>query len=1087
MTGLSCKPHLETPAQRSYALAMPDCAACGEPNPEGARFCNACGAVFSPAETRKTRKTVTVLFADMVDSTSLGEGLDPEIVQDVRLRYFDAIKDAVERHDGTVEKFIGDAVMAVFGIPQAHEDDALRAVRAAEDAREGLALVNDALEREHGLRVATRIGLATGPVLAGNPGGGQPFATGDAVNVAARLQQCADVGDVLIDEQTLRLIEGAVRVESKGALELKGKKETVAAYRLRGVVPGPTERARRLSSPLIGREHDRVLLDEAYRRAVAEDACHLFTVLGAAGVGKSRLVDEFLATIRDTATIAQGRCLSYGRGITFWPAREAVKNALGLHQDEPVATATAKIEAVVADDGDAALITQRVLQLSGWQEPATAREDVFWAVRKFFEQLARRAPLVVVFDDIHWAEPTFLDLVDYVAEWSRDVPMLLVCMARPELLDRRPSWGGGKLAAISVLLEPLKEEECDVLITNLLHGETLEAEARIRIAEATEHNPLFIEEFVATLVEEGVISPVNGSWVAVTDVADLPMPPTSQALLAARVDALRPRERLILERASVIGKLFHLGALAELLPRSALDDLDDTMAALMRKDVLCPDRSSFLGDEAFRFRHLLLRDAAYGSLAKEARAELHERCADWFDRKPGEYEQIVGYHLEQAARYRRELSASDERADELAARAADRLVCAGDRAFAHGDDAAAAALFEHGVSLYPRSDPRRRRLLPDLARALEGVGRLHHAAEVFDAAVEEAHDAGDAGLELHASIGRLRLRSATDPDFRSDELMRVAESSIPIFEQLGDERGVARAWVLLTWFHWNACRFSAAAEAAEQAVEHAGHAADARQKSEMLGRIALAVLLGPTPADEALVRCREIGARADGSRLVEASVLRASAVLTAMGGDFDEARSLVARAREILDSLGRRVSAAGAAIEAGKVELLAGDAAAAERVLRPSFEELERMGEGGYLSLAAALLAVAVVAGGRAAEGEELTYISERAASPDDLPSQVALRIARAAALRAVGDFLAAESFLREALRLAEASDDVNSRADALLALGEILQERGCPDDARNAAEGAVELYARKRNMVMLECAQRAVSTLAAAPSPTGA
>ncbi len=1066
---------------------MPECIACGEANPEVARFCLACGAALSSDEPRKTRKTVTVLFADMVDSTSLGEALDPETVQNVKSQYFDGIKDALDRHDGTVEKFIGDAVMAVFGIPVAHEDDALRAVRAAADIREALEVVNRRLEAELGLRVAARIGVATGQVVAGNSTGGQAFATGDAVNVAARLEECAHADEVLIDDQTFRLIEGAARVEPLGALELKGKKEPVAAYRLRGNVPGPTERARRLSSPLIGRRHESALLDEAYRRTIDEEACHLFTVLGAAGVGKSRLVDEFLATIRGQATVAEGRCLSYGRGITFWPAREAVKNALGLHQDEPIASAKAKIEAIVADDPDDRLITQRVLQLIGLEEPAAAREDVFWAVRKFCEQLAGRAPLVVVFDDIHWAEPTFLDLVDYVADWSRDVPMLLLCMARPELLDRRPSWGGGKLHAVSVLLDPLKDEECDTLITNLLHGETLEPGARRLIAEATEHNPLFIEELVKTLVEDGVLRPVDGSWVADADVADLPMPPTSKALLAARVDALRPPERLLVERASVIGKLFHLGALAELLPQTALDDLDETIAALMRKDVLCPDRSSFLGDEAFRFRHLLLRDAAYTSLAKDARAELHERCADWFQRKPGEYDQIIGYHLEQSARYRRELNADDELANELAARAADQLVQAGNRAFGRGDDAAAAALFEHGVSLYQRTDARGRRLLPELAAALKGVGRLDRAAEVFDAAIDGARLAGDSALELHASIGRLRLRSATDPAFRTDELMRVAERAIPIFEGLGDERGVARAWVLLTWFHWNACRFSEAAEAAEQAVEHAAHAGDIRQRSEMLGRTALAVLLGPTPVEEALRRCREIVARSDGSRLVQASVFRASAVLTAMGGDFDEARALVARAREILDGLGRRVSAAGAAIEAGKIELLAGDAAAAEQILRPGFEELERMGEGGYFSFVAALLAEAVVAAGRAVDGEELTYIGERAASVDDLPSQIALRTARASALRAMGNSETAESSLREALRLAERSDDVNSRADVLLALAQVLEEKARPNDAHDAAEAAVGLYGQKGNVVSLKRARGILSTLAATPSAAGA
>ena len=447
-----------------YAVPVATCPSCGQENPEGFRLCGMCGSPLAvePERSGDVRKVVTVVFCDVAGYTAAGERLDPEALRRLQSRYFADVRAALERHGGKVEKFIGDAAMAVFGIPQVHEDDALRAVRAAADVREAVAA----------LGLEGRIGVNTGEVVAG---AGDALVTGDAVNVAARLEQSAEPGEILIGEDTFRLVRDAVDAEPVEPLRLKGKQEVVAAYRLSSVGADQAGVARRLRSPLVGRRRELELLRNAFERMAGERACHLFTVLGPAGVGKSRLVAEFLDGV--DATVLRGRCLPYGEGITFWPLHEVLEK--------------------VGDDERA----RPALDLLGGT--AAAPEELFLAVRRLLEALARERPLAVVFDDLQWAEPTFLDLVEHVADWSRDAPILLVCLARPELLDARRGWGGDKFNATSVLLEPLGAEESGHLLANLLGSAHLPAEASARITEAAEGNPLFVEELLAMLIDEG--------------------------------------------------------------------------------------------------------------------------------------------------------------------------------------------------------------------------------------------------------------------------------------------------------------------------------------------------------------------------------------------------------------------------------------------------------------------------------------------------------------------------------------------------------------------------------------------------------
>ena len=710
-------------------------------------------------------------------------------------RYFDTVAGVLRRHGGEVEKFIGDAVMTVFGIPAAHEDDALRAARAAADLREALAALNDELERSWGAQLAVRMGVNTGEVVAGDASSGQALVTGDAVNVAARLEQAAAPGEILLGEGTYRLVRDAARCEPVGPLELKGKTSSVQAYRLLEVVAGAPGLSRRLDSPLVGRESELALVRQACERARRERTSHLFTILGSAGIGKTRLANEFASAVAVEARVLAGRCLPYGEGITFWPIAEIVREAAG--EDTRVGIAR-----LLEAEKDGGLVAERISGLLGLAGAAAGPgEETFWAVRRLVEAIARERPLVLILEDVHWAEPTLLDLVEYLADWIRDAPVLLLCLARPEFLDERPGWAGGKLNATSILLEPLSEAESGRLLGNLLPEADLPVRARERIEAAAQGNPLFLEQLLAMLIENGLLRRDDGRWVAAAELAELSAPPAIQALLAARLDRLGAEERLLIEAASVEGEAFHMGGLRELLPQEFHARLGANLRALVRKELVRPDRAAIAGGEAFRFRHILVRDAAYQSLPKGTRAELHERFASWLERASGdaagELEEILGYHLEQAYRSREALGPIDEDGRELARKAADRLARAGKRALGRSDMPAAANLLGRAVELLPTAARERLELVPELGRALISVGELARADALLGETVDIAAAAGESRVELRAALERAYLRTNIDPEGRIEESAHVAERAIPVFERVGDELGLARAlWVL---------------------------------------------------------------------------------------------------------------------------------------------------------------------------------------------------------------------------------------------------------------------------------------------------
>jgi class 3 adenylate cyclase/tetratricopeptide (TPR) repeat protein len=1060
------------------------CPNCGEENSDRARFCQVCATPLETeaAPTREVRKVVTVLFTDVTGSTTLGEQLDPETLRRVMGRYFDAMQVAVERHGGVVEKFIGDAVMAVFGIPTLHEDDPLRAVRAAADMREALTELNRDLEAEWGVSIQTRTGVTTGEIVAGEPTAGQRLVTGDTVNTAARLEQAAQPGEVLIGEPTYRLVRDAVRVEPVEALSLKGKAEPVPAYRLVAVESGAEAHARRLDSPMVGRDRELRLLQEALDRAVSERTCHLFTLLGPAGVGKSRLVLEFLQRVTATTTVLRGRCLSYGEGITFFAVAEAVRGAAGITEQDSQEEAREKIEAAAADAGQASLVADSVAELIGLAPGPVAAEDAFWAVRSFLETLAQDRPLIVVFDDIHWAEPTLLDLVEHIADWTRDAPIVLLCIARPELLDVRPGWGGGKMNATSILLEPLGSEQCVELIDNLLGAEGLPTPARSRILEAAEGNPLFVEEMLGMLIDDGLLRRDDGRWVASEEIARVAVPPTIQLLLAARLDRLDAEERAVAERASVEGKIFHRGAVMRLSPDQDRPQVRTRLLALARKELIRPDRAVFAGEDAFRFRHLLIRDAAYQGMPKEARAELHLQFADWLTEQAGdrlpEYEDILGYHLEQSYRYRAELGPVDEEGTRLAERAGAVLASAARRALARDDFHAAAGLLRRALDLLPEDASDVMGLRLELAQALRESSQFEAASKLAEDLIRKAREAGDRRIEARASALQAWLVTTLDPTVPQETGRLQAEEARRTLEELGDVSGALEASRTATFLTFTIGRVDESVALARVRLDQARQLGDMRVVRRTLTGISGGLYYGSTPVSQAIEEILALLPEVADSPFATAEAMEQLPALYAMQGRFDEARRFAHQTIALLNEVGHQFRLATRTFWTGPMHMLAGEFEEAERELRESVAMLEALKDKGFLSTIAVDLAEALIAQGRYDEAERYVEYGRSLGAEDDIVTQVEWRAAQAAVLAARGELEKAERLAHEAVNLGEGTDYVSMRGDLWVRLGEVLKLAGRTDEAADAVARALGLYERKGNEVAAARARRELADL---------
>jgi class 3 adenylate cyclase/tetratricopeptide (TPR) repeat protein len=983
---------------------MPVCPRCGRENVDDARFCSGCGSELAIAEPqRESRKVVTVLFCDLVGSTALGESTDPEALRVRMRRYFADLRAILERHGGSVEKFVGDAVMAVFGIPVAHEDDALRAVRAAWEMREAVSA--------HGL--AARIGVNTGEVVVG--GEGETLVTGDAVNVAARLEQSAPSGEVLLGNETRLLVRDAVRVEPVEPLTLKGKSRPVAAFRLLEVIAGAEPVARDLESVLVGRERERARLRREFEDTVADRACRLVTLLGPAGVGKSRLVADFLERAREEADVLHGRCLNYGEGITYWPLVELLL-AIGVEPETVLGSSAAETQL---------------------------------AFRRLLEERAAARPQIVVFDDIHWAERTFLELIEHIADLSRGAPIFLLSVARTELLDAQPGWGGGKLNATSLLLEPLAADDCERLIDALSVG-AIDRETRRRIIVASEGNPLFLHEMLAMARER-------------QDDDALVVPPTIHALLQARLDALPANERTVIECGSVEGQVFHRGSVAELAP-PVRPDVEAYLSALVRQELIRPDSTVFADDEAFRFRHILIRDAAYESLPKATRAQLHEHFASWLEgQELVERDEIVGYHLEQAHRYRRELDPKAAQLPHLAERTAAHLAAAGRAALDRGDARAARTLLERAAAVLPPDDEGRLALAPELADAyFETANR--RAVEVLT----HARSADNPSTRARAALRLGTFGLDVSNELVREQRVALLEEARAVFESEGDDLGLAEYWRAEAEERWTSCRAAETAEACERGLIHLERAGAAygyvdRRTRQLLLRT---LIFSPIPVDEALARVRELS-RDDDGPLIRAAEHAVTGTLLSMRGELDRALELVRGARRVFADAGHPVLAGSHAISEGTIEIRAGAWEQAETTLREGLADLEGRGENTYSSTLAAMLAIVLVSMRELGAAREALIQARRATASDDLINFVFTGFAEGLTLAHERRFAEAELAGRGAVALADRIDFCFGRPLAHSYFAETLALVGKPEEAAGHAATALGILEGKGDVML--------------------
>jgi class 3 adenylate cyclase/tetratricopeptide (TPR) repeat protein len=1057
---------------------MKVCAACGVENPEIARFCLACGTQLAEARPpQETRKVVTIVFSDLKGSTSLGEALDSEALREVMTRYFDAMRGELERHGGVVEKFIGDAVMAVFGLPRLHEDDALRAVRAAAGMQAALEALNDELQLVYGVQLANRTGVNTGEVVSGDPTSGQRLVTGDAVNVAARLEQAAGEREVLLGELTYRLVRDSVDVREVEPLELKGKSEPVSAFRLVGVREASDVPARR-AAPLVGREAELAVLESALDDASSSRSLRLVTVVGDAGVGKSRLTAEFLAASTSRALSLTGRCLPYGDGITFWPVAEAVKGLAGIVNDDSAMEVRAKLAALSDQAGED--VTARLASALGVSVEPFPVEELFWAVRRLLTHLAADRPVIFVIEDIHWAEPTMLALIEHLVQ-ACDAPVLLVCPTRPELLEETRDWSTGERAT-RVVLDPLGTDDSKSLIEGLLGEGTLDAAVLDHVVTASEGNPLFAEQLLRMLVDEQVVELDDGTWRFTQERSEIHVPPTIQALLASRLDTLQPSERSVIEPASVVGYVFPEDAVVALTPPDVSPRVGMELTTLAQKHLV--RRIEDGGDGAHRFHHIMIRDTAYDGILKRARADLHTRFVAWADLanrdRQVEFEEILGYHLEQAWTYLSELGPLDERGREIGEEGARRLASAGRRAFARGDVPAAAGLLGRAAALLPSDHRARLAVLPEYGEALLMTGRFEEASAVLEDAIGHGTVAPTAAARARLVRLLVRLRTGAADGWGEGANNEIA-STIEVFGAERDEAGLAMGWRLHAWAAGTAGRFADAAEAARHAVEHARRAGDVRQERRAAADYAMSVALGPTLVDEAIDRCEEAIEQMGGDRQSEGIVVTVLAGLYAMQGEFDHARSLAERARELFAEMELEMPIARLGMEIGSIERLAGDLVASARELRAAYEVLDARGETYVLSTVAALLAQTLLEQG---DLEGATVVCDRSrelTTEADIATEGLWRCVQGRILTRQGAYAEAEEITREALAYLEPTDVIVYQIECNVALGEVFAASGRIEEARNALVTARRLAETKGGVVILSGVLRRLEDLDAA------
>ena len=1000
----------------------------------------------SPASTTEgplTRRPVTVVCVLLRVASDSGAALDPEAYEVVNEQSVADLTAVMERYGGKLAISANQRLMGVFGAASVHEDDALRAVRASLDARRVLSTETAEMLRRYGLSQVCRIGVATGEALVG---GSVPLGSaGNVGDQAVLLAEAAEPGQILISHQTQELAAAAIETDNAGA----------GRFVLRSAEATARPLALRLDGPLVGRDEEARQLAAACAVASQEQNTTLVTVIGDAGLGKTRLVYEVARRLGQQANVLTGRCLPYGEGsITFWPLREVIMQASGGH-DSP-----GKIEGLLRGQPDAADVASRLsLALGPGDQGRLDAAEIFWAARRLLEALARSRPLVVVFEDLHWAESTFLDLVESLAVQHGPAPIVLVCVARPELLEQRPAWAAGAQRAVSIELTPLAEGSAAALLDSLTEDQRIPPSTRKQLLETAAGNPLYLEQLAASLSEQA------GSEIRPV------LPPTIQALLVARLQRLGPGASSVLACAAVVGKDFGADAVRELLPAEARGPLSRNLQTLVAKGLVEHDPSDRRPGEEYSFRHILIQEAAYRATPKSLRAELHHRFADWLEyvfwepdtKRP----EIIGYHLEQSVRYLTELRPAEAQPSALARRAAAHLEAAGRAADDRGDALAAVNLLSRAAVFLPADDPALAPLYTSLGTGLAEAGQLEKAMTTLGDAQRIAAAHGDEGQRAHALAQALMLELSLDPNRAAEEIALALPELSSWFARGPDELGLCRTLQLQAAMHWNHARSAAAEEAWQRAAQHARRANDRRQLADILGWLASAALWGPTPAEEGIRRCAdyltEIGNHPGG----QAAILPNMAGLYAMQDQPAIAQATLDRAKSHLDVLGPTMTAASRHQPAAFIAMLAGDPATAEMHLRLEYESLSQMGEKGFLSTTAALLARAIMAQGkeRYTEASELIAVSQQAAGSDDLSARIIGQGVSARILADRGRHTEAVELASAAVALAAQTDFLSQHADALLDLAHATAVVGRVGEAERAVTHALELYRRKGSL----------------------
>jgi DNA-binding SARP family transcriptional activator len=997
--------------------------------------------VSTPTGAPLARRPVTTVCVLLRLASNSGVALDPEAYEVVNEYSVSGLTAVLERYGGRLAINADERLIGVFGAASVHEDDALRAVRASLEARRVLTTEMTDMLRRYDASLTCRFGVATGEALVG---GSVPL--GSAGHVGAQgvlLAEAAEPGQILISRPTRELAAAAIETESAGPDRFILQSAQAAVRPL----------ALRLDVPLVGRDEELRQLAAACTVASQEQVTTLVTVIGEAGIGKTRLVYEIERRHGHEVKVLTGRCLPYGEGITFWPLREVIRQASGGHE------APDQIKVLLDGEADAAEVAARLsLALGPGNQGRLDGAEIFWAARRLLETLARSRPLLVVFEDLHWAESTFLDLVESLAVQPGRSPVVLVCVARPELLEQRPAWAAGIERALSIELAPLAEGSAAALLDSLTGDHGIPPSARARLLETAAGNPLYLEQLAASLSEQA------GSEIWPV------LPPTIQALLGARLQRLGPGASSVLARAAIVGKDFGAQAVRELLPPEARGPLSRNLQTLVAKRLLQYEPSDRRPGEEYSFRHILIQEAAYRAIPKSLRAELHHRFADWLEYvlwdPATQRREILGYHLEQSVRYLRELRPAEAQSSPLPRRAASHLEAAGRAADDRGDALAAMNLLTRAAALLPRDDAALARLYTSLGTAMTEAGQLEQAVATLDDAQRIAAAHGDEGQRAHARVQALLLGLKLAPNTAVAEIAQSLPELRNEFAQGLDEVGVCQTLQLEAAMYWEHARSAAAEDAWQRAAQYARRANDRRQLTEILGWLASAALWGPTPAAEGIRHCEdyleEIGNHPRG----RAVVLKHMAGLYAMQDKVDRAHATLNRAKSYLDTLGPTMTAA-VTQPAALIAMLAGDPSTAEMHLRLEYDSLNQMGEKGILATTAALLARAIMAQGerRYDEASQLITISQEAGAGEDLSAQIICQGLSARILANRGRCAEAVALASSATTLAAQTDLLSPRAEALLDLARVLAACGRVSEAHAVATQALDLFQRKGNL----------------------